>query len=447
MYDITIIGSGPGGYAAALRCADHGARVCVVEKDLIGGVCLNRGCIPTKSIIQSIKTIHNIKKAAQFGFKLSEFNIDMAAVLNYKNGVVLKLRSGAETLLKSKRIDIVTGEACFTNKDTIQVNDQTIKSNKFIIATGSSPIELGSIKFDHKKVLSSDDMLDLNYIPESLVIIGGGYIGCEFASIYSKLGTKVTIIELLDQLIPSSDKELARRLESIFKRGYIDIIKRKKVTSVDSKDKPVVILEDSTRIDADTVLLSVGRRSNIDGLNLDVPGIEIDNGNIKVNENLQTNIESIYAIGDVTGGYRLAHVATHEGIIAADNMHAKARSLDTSSIPSAIFTIPEIASVGLTEEEAKSKDINYKISKIPFAAVSKAHIAGETEGFIKILFDSDKGRILGAHILGASASELISNFSIAIKNELTVKDLSEVIIAHPTLSEGISDLAIRSLGL
>ncbi|MFH1868423.1 MAG: dihydrolipoyl dehydrogenase [Candidatus Omnitrophota bacterium] len=444
MYDLTIIGAGTGGYAAAIRAVGLGAKVCLIEKDLLGGTCLNRGCIPTKSIIQSIKVLQSVLSAKEFGVNISGFSLDIDHIFKRKDDLVLKLRQSMESQLKSKGIDIVKGSAQILDENTIKVSENQLSSKYIIIAAGSHPLEVDGLKPDHKYLLSSDDILEYHKIPKKLIIVGGGYIGCEFASIYSNLGCEVTIVEIQNQLLPSADRELAKRLESIFRKAGVDIIKGSKVVSVDSKGGVRINLEGERIIEADIALLSIGRKPNIDGLNLGNVGIQTDGGGIVVNNRLRTNIENIYAIGDVTGRHFLAHVAAYEGMIASDNIFGKQRFADYSAVPSCIFTSPEIASAGLTEEKAKELDLELSITKIPFAALSKSHITDKKEGIIKLISDKKSDMILGVQIIGDSASELLAGFVIAMQNKLTLASLCETIFAHPTLSEGIWETAYRA---
>lgn len=461
MYDLTVIGAGPGGYAAAVRARELGAKACIVEKDLLGGVCLNRGCIPTKTIIKSLDILREIKRASEFGIDISGYKVDIAKIQKRKEEIILKLRQGLEALLESKGIDIIKGQALISDTNTIKVDGKSINSKHILIAAGSAPVEREGLKFDHNYIFSTDDILQLDRAFKSLVIIGGGVVGCEFAAIYNRLGCEVTIIEVLDQLLPQEDKEIARRLEASFKKSGIKVIKSAKVVSADAKDgvNPVrnivskgdgeisnrvkVNLSNGTLVEAEAALLCIGRRANISGLNLDKVGISTDNGRIQVDEKLRTSIPNIYAAGDAIGGYLLAHVASYEGTVASENMFGKPRSADYSCVPNCIFTCPQISSIGLTEDKARERDINFLVTRLPFAAVSAAHIFGETAGLIKLISDAKTDQVLGAHIFGAGASELISEFAIAMKNKTTTGELAEVIFPHPTLSEGILEAAHR----
>ena len=442
-YDIAIIGAGPGGYAAAIRAAELGLKTCVIEKDLIGGTCLNWGCIPTKSIVHSTTLLHKAEHASEFGIGIKGLNVDFAGILKRKDDIVSKLRAGAEMLLRSKKIDVINSNASLSDANTIKTNNGQISAKHIILATGSMPAESSSLSIDNESVISSKDMLRLKDLPKSLAIIGGGFIGCEFASIYSRLGVEVTIIELMDQILPNLDKEVAKRLELIFKKRGINVLKGKKVSSLKKDVLTGIELESGASIKAEKVLLCIGRKPNIDGLNLKGLGIKTEDGAVLVDKNLRTNIPNIYAIGDVRAGFFLAHVATYEGMIASEIISGNKPVVDYSAVPIAIFTEPEIASVGISAEEARESGIEVMVTKFPFAAVAKAHILGEAEGFIKLVTEKESEKILGALIFGPSASELISNFTIALRNSLTVKDISATIFAHPTLSESVLDVAKR----
>ena len=442
-YDIAIIGSGPGGFAGAIRAVELGLKVCLIEKDLIGGTCLNWGCIPTKAIVRSIDLLREIKHSHEFGVDIQGCSFDMSNILKRKDDLVSKIRAGAQALLKSKNIDIINSKGQLSDANTIKTDKGLIIAKNIIIATGSLPAESGTLKIDHDTLYSSKDMLSLEKLPKSLAIIGGGFIGCEFASIFNELGVEVTIIELMDQLLPNFDKEIARRLELSFKKRDIKILKGEKVMSVKSEVLTTITLESGNSMDAEKAFLCIGRRPNVMGINLEGVGVELKNNVIITNKDFRTNIPNIYAIGDVRGNYFLAHVAAYEGKKVVEIISGSKPEIDYSAVPSAIFTHPEIASVGISEDIARAKGIETITTKFPFAAVSKANVLGQTDGFIKLVTEVKTKAILGAFIFGPSASELISNFTIAIRNSLTANDISDTIFAHPTLSESILDIADR----
>jgi dihydrolipoamide dehydrogenase len=443
-YDVIIIGAGPGGYAAAIRAAELGLKACIIERELIGGTCLNWGCIPTKTIARSIDCIRDIMHAEKFGIKVKSYNTNFAAILSRKDTVVNTLRAGAESMLRIKKVDIVKSEAVFISPKKIKVGDDILESGNIVIATGSMPAELKSLKFDRKNILSSRDILSLGNLPKSLVVVGGGFIGCEFASIYSRLGVDVTIVEISDQLIPGTDKEIAGNLERVFLKNGIKIFKKDSVVSARNDNGIFLKLQSAAEIGCDKVLLCVGRRPDIENLNLESAGVEVEKGFIRVDDNLRTSVSNIYAIGDVIAGYPLAHVAAYEGTLAVDNIAGKNRKADYRAVPSAVFTYPEIATVGKSIEQFKDKSSDVKEIKLPFAAVSKAHVYGETDGLVKFIFEIKTRKILGASIIGPYASEIISSFTIAVKNGLTVDDLSHTIFTHPTFSECVLDAVNRA---
>jgi dihydrolipoamide dehydrogenase len=445
IYDVIIIGAGPGGYAAAIRAAELKLTACIIERELIGGTCLNWGCIPTKALLRSVDCIRDIKHAERFGVDVKSYNADYRKMQDRKSSVVDKLRAGAESMLRIKKVDIIKSEAVFVGPKKIKAGDDILEFAHIIIATGSRPADLESLKFDGKDILSSRDMLSLESLPKSLAVVGGGFIGCEFASIYSRLGVDVTIVEISDQLMPGTDKEIARNLELSFLKNSINIFKKDSVASVYNDNGILLKLKSGAEIACDKVLLCVGRTPNTENLNLDSAGIGIEKGFIRVDDSLSTSVPNIYAIGDVIAGYPLAHVAAYEGTLAVDNIAGKNRIVDYCAVPSAIFTYPEIATVGKNMVQLKNQSSDFKEVKLPFAAVSKAHVYGETSGFVKLIFEIKTRKILGASIIGPCASEIISSFTIAVKNGLTIDDLSHTIFAHPTFSECVLDAVNRAL--
>lgn len=411
-YDVCIIGAGWAGFNAALKSARLGKKVCVVEERELGGTCLNRGCIPTKAFV-----FH------------SKAHLPLTEIQKKKDDVVRRLRAGMDHLVKTNKVDFLQGRAVIRRDGSVSVGpDKTIRAKYILIATGSAPKELPALKFDHKKILSSDDMLVLADVPKRLLVIGGGFIGCEFASIFKRLGSDVVIVEATQQLLPGSDSQTAKKLLSIFQKNGIQVSLGVDAGSLNFNDY-------------DKVLLSVGRKAVIEGLWEEGVGIKIEKGLIVVDRELRTGSRNIFAAGDCIGGYMLAHVAAYEGELAVNNMFLRRRTRDYSVIPSSVFTQPEVASVGITEEEAKSFGANYRSAVVHFLSVGMAHIHGETEGFAKVLVDKKSGRILGVSIIGPEASELINIFSVIIKNNVTVKALKETIFAHPSISEIVAELA------
>ena len=426
-YDLVIIGSGPGGYVAALYASRHKLNVCVIEKDLIGGTCLNRGCIPTKALLHSALILSKIKESKEYGIEVSGFKVDFPAIAARKDTVVTRLRTGVETLFRANKIDLVNGAAKIASANSVSVNGEEITAKSIIIAVGSYPLAIPGIKVDEAGVCSSDGILNIKELPKSITIVGGGVIGCEFASLFNTFGVKVTIVELLDRILPTQSKEVSRKMEAIFKKRGVII---QTSTKFDLSSNPGV----------EKVLVAVGRRSNTEGLGLEEIGIKTDKGTVVVDENLRTSVKSIYAIGDCVAGPLLAHKASYDGIVAVDNIIGKTRSVDYSAIPNCIWTDPEIASVGLTEEDAKAKFPGSKIAKFPYLASGKAYLMGKPEGFIKLI-GSSKGDILGVEIFGENACDLIGEAALAKVIGINIKDWAGVVHGHPTLSEIFQEAA------
>ena len=438
-YDLAIIGSGPGGYIAALYASRHKLKVCVIERELTGGTCLNRGCIPTKSLLNSAGVLKTVKEAALYGVETPGVKADFGKMMLRKNDVVLRLRTGIETLFRANKIDLVKGEAQVLESNTISVSGQSnISAKHIIIASGSSVTNLPDINIDHKDVLSSDDILDIKNIPQTIAIIGGGVIGCEFASLFNTLGSKVTIVEFTDRLIPTQSREASKKLEMIFKRRGIDVLVSSKAESVEKNKVLKLSVSGGKTLDVEKILVSIGRRPNIDcvkGLKL---GTKEDVGKIVVDEYLETGVKDIYAIGDCVAGPMLAHKASYDAIVACDNILGLKRKIDYSNIPNCIWTDPEIASVGITEEDAKIKLPDVRIAKFPYLASGKALLIGKSEGFVKIIGDL-KGSILGVEIFGEGACELIAEAVLAKTANVNIKDWARSVHGHPTLSEVLQE--------
>jgi dihydrolipoamide dehydrogenase len=453
-YDLVIIGAGPAGYVAGLRAAQRGLKTVVVEKDYVGGVCLNRGCIPTKTLLESARHLNAIKMAGEFGIKVGNFEIDAVKIWQRKNQVVENLRRGIDYLFKARAVNFLKGRAKLTGKNLVEVKTgsgiSNLEAKNIILATGSSPFELPGIKFDHERILSSDDILDLNRIPKSLIIVGGGVIGCEFASLFSSLGTKITIVELLKNLLPQEDPEISKTLETNFKKKGIKVMTDTKLESIAPSENGIEAnFSESTKIESDLILICVGRKPNTENLGLKKVEVEaeVKGGWIKVDDYLRTNLPNIYAIGDVTGKILLAHVASHQGEITAENILGSNKVIDYSCVPNCIFTFPEIASVGINETRAKELGLDYGTGKFPFRALGKSHTAGEVEGFVKLLIDKHNDTILGAHIIGPQAVGLIAELSLAMKNKLKLNQITDTIHAHPTFSEIIPEAVFTYFNL
>lgn len=446
---LTILGAGPGGYVAALRAAQRGAEVTVIEEREVGGTCLNWGCIPTKTLIASAEVLHKTKNAADFGLELAgNVSPNIQKIMERKRKVVDTQVKGIRGLLRSWGIKLLEGRGVIINPKKINVtlkdgSTQEIDTDKIIIATGSKPAQIPVFPFDGKRILSSDHAVNLDVIPQSLLIVGAGVIGCEFAFIYREFGSEVTMVEMMPRAVSTEDEEISALLERELKKNKIKLITNTGVQNVDVKEDGVTAtLTDGKTIDAEKVLVSIGRSVNSKNIGLENIGVNTGKrGEIFVNEKMQTNIDGIYAIGDVVGGIMLAHLASKQGLIAAENATGGNAAIKYDVVPAAIFTSPEIASVGLREHQVKEKNIKYKVGRFQFRALGKAHAMGEISGMFKIISEEGTDKILGAHIIGPHASDLIHEIAVAIEGGLTVNDIAHTIHAHPTLAEGIMEAA------
>ncbi|MCF8009814.1 MAG: dihydrolipoyl dehydrogenase [Clostridiales bacterium] len=444
-FDIAVIGGGPGGYVAAIRAAQLGAKVAVIEKDELGGTCLNRGCIPTKSLLASAEKLDDVKKAAEFGIEVEEPKINMRKVQERKNDVVKKLVGGINQLFKKNKVEYIKGTAKVSSPNEIVCSGEetkTITCSNIIIAAGSKPALIKSLGYNGKTVITSEEALQLEKIPESLLVIGAGVIGCEFASFYNSMGTKVTMIEAMPNVLPMLDKEFSRRMQTLLKKK-IDLKTKTMIKNISETGEGIEAeLDSGEKIKAEKGLISIGRSLNTSGLGLEEAGIKIEeNGTILVNDSMQTNVEGIYAVGDITGKMQLAHVASMQGIIAAENIMGKEKKMNYNAVPSCIFTSPEIGSVGITTEEAKEKGVPVKTGKFNFMANGKALSMGEGEGVVKIISHRENDTVLGVHIMGPHASDLIAEAALAVNKSLTVEDVINTIHAHPTLAESVMEAA------
>lgn len=455
--DNIVIGAGPGGYVAAIKLGQLGKDVLVIEKEFLGGVCLNVGCIPSKALINASSMMDKVHVAQEMGFSvnLGENLIDMDKLQTWKDKVVKKLTGGIGTLFKANKVKHIYGNAVFKDKNHIEVTSsegvKTVEFNNCIIATGSSAIEIPGFKFDEKKILSSTGALALNKVPKHLVVIGGGYIGLEIGTYLLKLGAKMTVVEATPNLLPTMDQELVGLVGRKLKKRGADILLETKAKEavVEGENVKVTVIDKEGKeksLDADYVMVTVGRRPNSKGLGLEEIGVEIERGFIKVNKKQQTNVPNIYAIGDVVGGFMLAHKASKEGIVAAEVIAGHKSEMDFYAMPAVVFTDPEIASVGMTEKEANDKGHKTKVGKFPFAALGKALASGESEGFVKIIMDAENESLLGLHIVGYDASSLISEGALAIEMGATIEDIALTIHPHPTLPEGIMEAAEAAMG-
>ncbi len=444
-YDVCVIGAGPGGYVAALRAAMRGSKTLLVEKEFLGGTCLNWGCIPTKTLIASADLFRAITRAGDFGIKLpgAAPQIDWGKVQERKDGVVSKLRRGIDSLLKNAGVEVMKGEASFADRKTITVSGARgkIAATSFIIASGSEPTMPSFIQRS-KRVLDSTSILSIDRIPDSLLVLGGGVIGCEFASLFSAMGTEVTVVEMLPDILPGQDKEVARLLAAELKKSGIKIHVGAPLSDIKAGVKSVSGSAAGKKISAEYMLVAIGRSPVTSGLNPANAQVKTDEmGYIPVDARCKTNVPGIYAVGDVTGRIQLAHLASAMGMAAAENASGGSSSFRDDLVPGCIFTHPEIGSVGLTSENCTDKNIRIKTGKFLFASLGKAMAIGETSGFCKIIADEETDQVLGAHIIGPHATDLIAEAATAMNLEITAKELAKAIHAHPTLSEATMEAA------
>lgn len=444
-YDIAIIGGGPGGYVAAIRAAQKGACVCLIEADRVGGTCLNRGCIPTKALYSTALLRERLERASEHGFSIGDIGFNYTQAVDRKDGVVDQLVGGIEQLLKSHGIDVIKGKASLEGNEQICIRQPgvtgRIRAKNIIVATGSIPARPKALSIDGKNILTSNEILAIKELPESLLVIGGGYIGCEFAGIFAALGSKVTIVEALPQILSLSDRQIVREIEKSFKERDVAVYANTSVESLEVTAAGVKAkFGDQEQVFA-KVLVAVGRVPNSTGLNLEDVGIKTENGAIKVDDRLQTSVPNIFAIGDVTGGIQLAHVASYQAGIAVGNALGGDAKCDYTVVPSAIFTLPEVGQVGLTEAECKEQGIAVDVGRFAFMASGKALCDGESRGSAKIVAEKETGKIVGAAIVGEEASALISEVAVAMAHGITAAQLGEVIHAHPTLPEIVLEAA------
>jgi dihydrolipoamide dehydrogenase len=448
---ITIIGGGVAGYPAAIKAARMGADVTLIEKDLLGGTCLNRGCIPTKSLLHSGEVVQTMKESKTFGITCKGYAVDFSQVFKRKDIVVQKLRQGVEALLKAKKIRVVQGTAELMDSSTILIKEtkEKIKSDKVLIASGSKSGSVNIKGSDSPNVLNSDKVLALKKLPKSIAIIGGGVIGVEFAQIFHHLGAKVTIIELLDGLIPGADREIAHALEQSLVDMGIEVVTSAAIKGILSKKGKSEVLYakagDEKLLSAEKVFLCVGRTPDISSLNVDNVGLAHEKGTILVNDRMETNVPGIYAAGDVIGGIMLAHTGTMEGECAVSNALGQKSIINYKVMPSCIYTDPEVASVGLTEEEAK-KSYEINVGRFPFYACGKALVIDRINGMVKIICDKQFGEVLGVHIIGPRATDMISEAVLGMKMEMTVEEMAHAVHPHPTLSEAMMEAALSLCG-
>jgi dihydrolipoamide dehydrogenase len=449
-----VIGAGPGGYVAGIRLGQLKKRAMVVERDKPGGICLNVGCIPSKALINASKLYDKIRHGADIGLHADNPRVDMTRMQVWKGEVVNKLTSGVRILLKANNCDYRTGTARLTSRNTVEITDKgsktTVQADNIVIATGSRPVEIPGFKFDGKLIVDSTGALDFDAIPERFVVIGGGYIGMEIGTLYAKLGSKVTVVEALPSILTGNDPELVQVVSRKLKKMGVEVITGAKAKSWTEKGGRAVVTLDlegkEVTLDADKVLVSVGRRPNSEGLGLEEVGVKIDRGFIPVDRRQRTNVPGIYAIGDVAGQPMLAHKASREAEVVAEVIAGHKSEFDVRCIPAVIFSDPEIASAGITADEAEKRGHKVKIGKFPFVALGRAIANADTDGFVKVVIDADSKEVLGIHVVGNGASDIIAEAALGIEMGALADDLSLTIHAHPTLPEAIMEAAKASLG-
>ncbi|SHI93562.1 dihydrolipoamide dehydrogenase [Malonomonas rubra DSM 5091] len=456
-YDLIVIGAGPGGYVAAIRAAQLGFSVAVVEKrETLGGVCLNEGCIPSKALLESSEQFAKINHdLAEHGIEVLNATLKLDKMMARKDGIVKKLTGGVSGLMKKNKIEVISGIATLTGKDgelqKISVGDQEYSCKNLLLATGSEAIELPHLKFDGETIISAREALSLSEVPERLLVVGGGVIGLEMGSVWSRLGAQVTVVEMLDQLIPLSDPQLGQMLQRSLKKQGLSIHLKTKLEKVEKTADGVVATLTSKKgeeqITIDKVLVATGRRAQTEGLGLETVGLEPNKqGQLDVDENYQTSVPGIYAIGDLIAGPMLAHKASEEGVVFAERLAGQKSAVNYNAIPSVTYTHPEVASVGRSEEGLKQDNIDYNAGKFFFAASGRALASGSSDGFVKVLATPDSGRILGIHIIGPHASELIAEATTLVNFNASIHDVAVTCHAHPTLAEAIKEAALAVNG-
>ncbi len=461
-FDAVVIGAGPGGYPAAIRLGQLKVKTAIIEREYVGGVCLNVGCIPSKAVIHAAKMYEKMGHSEDIGIVIAQKpTLDMKRLQTWKGGVVNKLTGGVRTLLKGNGVEVIDGSAKLEKSGpdghritvTGKNGTQTIIAKNVVLATGSRPLEIPGFKVDQNRVLDSTGALALDHVPNRMIVIGGGYIGLELGMVYAKFGTKVTVVEALPRVLASMDKDCVAVVERKLRKMGVEVMANTKAKSWEDKgDRAVLTVEladgKTAQIDTDKILLSIGRRPNSENLGLEAAGVAVDKrGYVIADDKLRTNVAGIYAIGDLIGGMMLAHKATKEGEVVAEVIAGHKAAFDVRTIPAVIFTDPEIASTGLTEDEAKAKGHpELKVGKFPFAALGRALSVNDTEGFVKVVGDAKTGELLGLHIVGNGAGDLISEGALAIEMGAVTDDLRLTIHPHPTLSEAIMEAAAASLG-
>ncbi|ADQ81644.1 dihydrolipoyl dehydrogenase [Riemerella anatipestifer] len=458
-FDVTVIGSGPGGYVAAIRCAQLGFKTAIIEKyPTLGGTCLNVGCIPSKALLDSSEHFENAKhNFANHGIVINEPKADLARMVERKNEVVEQTTKGINFLMDKNKITVFEGVGSFETATKIKVikNDgstESIESKYTIIATGSKPSSLPFISLDKERIITSTEALNLKEIPKHLIVIGGGVIGLELGSVYKRLGSEVTVVEYLDKIIPGMDGSLSKELQKVLKKQGMKFMLSTAVSAVERKGDAVVVTAKDKKgaevsVEGDYCLVSVGRRPYTEGLGLENAGVDLDErGRVKVNDHLQTNVSNIYAIGDVVKGAMLAHKAEEEGVFVAETLAGQKPHINYNLIPGVVYTWPEVAGVGKTEEQLKEEGVSYKVGSFPMRALGRSRASGDIDGLIKVLADEKTDEILGVHMIGARAADMIAEAVVAMEFRASAEDISRISHAHPTFTEAIKEAALDATG-
>ncbi len=462
MTKILVLGGGPAGYVAAGRAAQLGAEATVVEAREIGGTCLNRGCIPTKAMVAGAARLHEARRSAEYGVEVGEVRLDFAAFMARKEAATVQLRDGVAHLLKARKVQVVAGQATLAGPGrlalapgavlpdgTVLEDGGELEGDAVILASGSEPVRMGLFDWSDPRILTSDELLQIDHAPASLAIVGGGVIGCEFASVFSRLGSEVTVVEMLDQLLPGEDQRVGRTLQQAFKKAGIAVHVKTAVESAEAGDAGVTLrLAGGKEVAAERVLVAVGRRPLSAGLGYEEAGVEVGPGGFVVtDESCRTTLDGVFAAGDVAGPPLLAHWAYHQGMIAAENAVTGSNlHCDRTVIPSCVFSSPEVASCGLTEDKAKSEGVEHEVAGVRFNGNSKAVCDGDAEGFVRVVCEPGGGKVLGASLIGPHVTELVHELALAVHSGLTLADVANTIHAHPTLSEAVGEAALGGVG-
>ena len=453
-FQAVVIGGGPGGYVCAIRLSQLGIKTaCIESRGSLGGTCLNIGCIPSKSLLNLSEEFHKVKSLSNKGIEVGEVKLNLNKMMKSKDKAVTVLTKGVEFLLKKNKVKYFKGHGSFKSKNEINIkdadnNETTISADNIVIATGSIPVSLPGINFDEKIILSSTGALEIQKVPKKMIVVGGGYIGLEMGSIWLRLGAEVHVVEFLDHITPGMDMEISQEFMKILKKQGMKFHMQHKVKKIEKNNKGAVVSTidkdgNNKDFDCDVVLISVGRKPNTHGLNIKAAGVELDDKQrIKTDKNFKTNQNNIYAIGDVITGPMLAHKAEDEGIAVAENIAGQSGHVNYDTIPGVVYTTPEVASIGKTEEQLKEKNVDYKIGKFSFMANSRAKAIDDVEGFVKILADAKTDRVLGAHLIGPHAGELIGEIGIAMEFGASSEDIARTCHAHPTFSEAVKEAAL-----